>query len=76
MQEQMFLIGIALIFIGVFITIVASFISGSGKVESGGIVFVGPIPIIFGSNTRIIYIVIIFSILSLIIFLFLNRRII
>ncbi len=43
------IIGILLIFMGVFM----SAIQGSkGSVEAGGVVVIGPIPIIFGSSSR------------------------
>ncbi|MDT7858585.1 MAG: DUF131 domain-containing protein [Candidatus Aenigmarchaeota archaeon] len=54
------LIGLALISIGIFAIVVGLLIlafSKSTKVEGGGVVLVGPLPIIFGSSERIVYIV-------------------
>ena len=50
-------LGIALIFIGVLIIVVAVIllsISGAkkGKVEGGGAVIIGPVPIIFGTDKQ------------------------
>ncbi|MEN2999214.1 MAG: DUF131 domain-containing protein [Acidilobaceae archaeon] len=48
-------IGIALVFIGMLLIFVGTFFSvlEKGKVEGGGVLIIGPIPIIFGSSPRI-----------------------
>ncbi|MDX1813794.1 MAG: DUF131 domain-containing protein [Candidatus Bathyarchaeia archaeon] len=53
----LFALGIALIFIGVLIVIIAAIlisVSGAqkGKVKGGGVILVGPIPIIFGTDKK------------------------
>ncbi len=51
-------LGLLLIIIGVFIVfigVVASVLSSGGeegKTEYGGVIIIGPIPIVFGSNSR------------------------
>ncbi|ABM81020.1 TIGR00304 family membrane protein [Hyperthermus butylicus] len=55
-------VGIALIFIGVLLVFLGIFLSAfraGGKTEYGGIVFIGPIPIIFGSNSDMVKIAVI-----------------
>jgi len=50
-------LGLMLIFIGFMLLMVALLLSigkrGEGKVEGGGVVIIGPIPIVFGSNQKI-----------------------
>lgn len=53
----LYALGIALIFVGVLIIIVAVIllsISGAkkGKVKGGGVIIIGPIPIIFGTDKK------------------------
>jgi uncharacterized protein (TIGR00304 family) len=50
-------VGIALIFVGVAIIAVAVFLlsvrgAGKGKVKGGGVVIIGPVPIIFGTDKK------------------------
>ena len=59
-------LGIALIFFGVLIIVVAVIllsISGvkKGKVKGGGAIIIGPIPIIFGTDTKSLKIVLLLS---------------
>lgn len=66
------LIGILLVFIG-FILIFFEFIRKLPykKVEGGGLILIGPIPIVFGSDTRyVILAIILVIILMLIVFYF------
>ena len=58
--------GIALIFVGIIITIVAVLLlsirsAGKGKVEGGGAVIIGPIPIIFGTDKKSLKTVVLLS---------------
>lgn len=76
MQEKLFLLGIILIFLGVFITIISSLLSGSDKIEYGFGGFIGPIPFGWASNKRMLYSVMTFSLIVLILFLILSRKLI
>lgn len=66
-------LGIALIFIGfmmVFLGVFLGALSGSqGKVEGGGVVMIGPIPIIFGTSERVVALALVLTILALIIYI-------
>ena len=68
--------GIVLVVIGTFIIIVASLVlGGSGNV--GGIIMIGPIPIVFGAGPNTTYLIVIgavLSIISVILFIVTNRR--
>ena len=70
------LLGIALVFIGVVVLVIASVVlGGSGSV--GGVILLGPIPIVFGIGPDagwLITVGIIFTALSIILFLLMNRR--
>jgi uncharacterized protein (TIGR00304 family) len=67
------LVGLALISIGIFAIVVGLLIlafSKSTKVEGGGVVLVGPLPIIFGSSERIVYIVLAITLIIMLLYLF------
>ncbi len=53
--------GIAIIFISIIYLMIKS--SGSGKVEGGGVVVIGPFPIVFGTSERITRFLIILAII-------------
>jgi uncharacterized protein (TIGR00304 family) len=68
------LFGLVLILIGIFAIVIGLLLlafSKSAKVEGGGVVFIGPFPIIFGTNERIVYIVLAITLLLMLIYLFL-----
>lgn len=69
-------LGIALLFAGMVVIILASiYLGGSGSV--GGIILIGPIPIVFGAgpdSAWLITISVIVAILSIVLFIFMSRR--
>ncbi|MEM1537360.1 MAG: DUF131 domain-containing protein [Candidatus Nezhaarchaeales archaeon] len=51
----LFTFGLALVFIGValaFIAVLLLALRGSGKVSGGGVILLGPFPIVFGSDVK------------------------
>jgi uncharacterized membrane protein len=70
------ILGIALVFVGIAVLVVASVVLGaSGSV--GGIILIGPIPIVFGAGSDAAWLIAISTILavaSIILFLVMNRR--
>jgi uncharacterized protein (TIGR00304 family) len=49
-------VGLFLVFLGVIIVLIGMLyiaFSSGGRVEGGGVVIIGPIPIVFGSNKKI-----------------------
>ena len=70
------LLGITLVFVGIAVLVVALVVlGGSGSV--GGVILIGPIPIVFGAGpdaTWLIAVSIILSVLSMVLFLLMNRR--
>ncbi len=71
------LLGIILVFVGIAVLVVASLVlGGSGSV--GGVILIGPIPIVFGAGPGaglLIAISIILTVISIIFFLIMNRRV-
>ena len=70
------ILGIALVFVGIVVLVVASLAFGSSG-SVGIVIFIGPFPIVFGSvpnATWLILIGIILAVLSIVLFLVMNRR--
>jgi uncharacterized membrane protein len=69
------LAGISLVFVGIVVIVVASLVlGGSGSV--GGVIFIGPIPIVFGAGPDAIWLIaisIVILVISIVLFLVLNR---
>ena len=70
------LLGIALVFVGIAVLVVATLVlGGSGSV--GGIILIGPIPIVFGSGPDagwLIAISLILTVACIVLFLIMNKR--
>ncbi len=69
------LLGMALVFIGIAVVVVASIFSG-GSGSVGGVIFIGPIPIFFGVGPDMTWLIALgaaISIISIIAFVVLNR---
>jgi uncharacterized protein (TIGR00304 family) len=65
-------IGLTLILVGIFAIVIGILIlafSKSTKVEGGGVVLIGPFPIIFGSSERIVYIVLAITLIIMLLYL-------
>jgi uncharacterized protein (TIGR00304 family) len=66
--ETLYSLGIALIFTGILIVLVAivliflSNINETGKVKGGGAIIIGPFPIIFGTDKESVKIILLLSI--------------
>jgi uncharacterized membrane protein len=70
------ILGIALVFVGIVVLVVASLAFGSSG-SVGIVIFIGPIPIVIGSGPNadwLILIGIILAVLSIVLFLVMNRR--
>lgn len=70
------LLGIALVFVGIVVLVVVSVVlGGSGSV--GGVILIGPIPIVFGvgpNSTWLIIISVMMAVLSIALYVLLSRR--
>ncbi|MDG7036372.1 MAG: DUF131 domain-containing protein [Nitrososphaerota archaeon] len=73
---SMLIIGILLISVGLILTILAIFTQNDGSVErkpeGGGFVIIGPFPIIFGTNKRIVKVLYIIAIIIIVISLIIH----
>ena len=69
------LLGITLVFVGIAVLVVASLVLG-GSGSLGGVILIGPLPIVFGAGPDagwLIAISIILTVVSVVLFLILNR---
>ncbi|MGD6933268.1 MAG: TIGR00304 family membrane protein [Candidatus Bathyarchaeia archaeon] len=62
------LLGFALVFIGIIVLVVGAFLSGGGSGSVGGVVFIGPIPIVFGAGPDSNWLIIISIIIAVVMF--------
>ena len=56
-SAALYALGVALIFVGVIVIVVAAVLlsvsgAGKGKVKGGGVIIIGPVPIIFGTDKK------------------------
>ena len=72
----MIFLGFTLVLVGVAVVVIASAVSG-GLEGVGGVILIGPIPIVFGAGSNsnlLIALSVLVTIISLAVFLVLNRR--
>ena len=72
----LFLVGFVLMSIGVVVLFVAAALQGNVDISGGGVIFVGPIPVIFGAGSHAylaIFLAAILTIIGFVIF-FLMRK--
>lgn len=71
------MLGFLLVFIGVVVLVVAAVLGSGGSGSVGGVVFIGPIPIVFGAGPNsnwLIIISLIIAVVMLVLFLVFSRR--
>jgi len=72
------IIGFAIIFLGIIILMVATFLYGGGSVNFGTIIFIGPFPIVIGAGPEAIWMVlfaIVIAVVSIIMLLIMHKEI-
>lgn len=72
----LYMLGFFIVLLGIVILIVATLISG-GSASYGGVIFIGPIPIVFGAGpqaTWLILFAIVLAALSVVVFLLTRKR--
>ena len=70
-------LGFILVVVGVAVILVASVLDGGGSVSGGAVIFIGPFPIVIGAGpdaTLIVLFSIILAVLSVVVFLVMNRK--
>ena len=69
--------GFVLVFVGIVVVLIAAVLFSGGSASAGAVVFIGPFPIVIGAGPDVTWIVlfsIILAVLSIVMFLVLNRR--
>ncbi len=70
-------LGVILVFVGIVVLVVASLVLNSGSSSVGVVIFIGPIPIVFGSGPNSVWLIligIILAVASVLLFFVMNRR--
>jgi len=57
------LTGFIIVFIGILVIFLGLTGRGKGKVEGGGVIIIGPIPIVFGSSQKVSTILVVLAII-------------
>jgi uncharacterized protein (TIGR00304 family) len=68
---ELILLGMVLIILGIFILMLSLWRAGEGRGEAGGVVIVGPVPIVFGTSQRVAATVMVLAIVLTVVVLFL-----
>jgi uncharacterized membrane protein len=71
-------LGFVLVFVGIIVILVAAVLYGGGSASAGAVIFIGPFPIVIGAGpdvTLIVLFSIILAVLSVVVFLVMNRKI-
>ena len=71
-------LGFVLVVVGMAVILVAAVLYGGGSASGGAVIFIGPFPIVIGAGpdaTWIVLFSIILAVLSIMVFLVMNRRI-
>jgi len=71
------LAGFVLVAVGIMVVFVATVISGSGSINGGAIIFIGPFPIVIGVGPDAAWLVlfsIILAVLSIVVFFVMRRK--
>ena len=70
--------GFVLVFVGIAVIFVAAVLYSGGSASAGAVIFIGPFPIVIGAGPDVTWIIlfsIIIAVLSIVVFLVMNRRI-
>ena len=72
------ILGFVLVFVGIIVVFVTAVLHGGGSASFGGVIFIGPFPIVIGAGpeaTLMVMFGIILAVLIVIMFLVMSRRI-
>jgi len=71
------ILGFVLVIVGIVVILIATVLYGGGSASAGVVIFIGPFPIVIGAGPDVTWIVlfsIILVVLSVVVFLVMNRR--
>jgi uncharacterized membrane protein len=71
-------LGFVLVVVGIAVILIATVLYGGGSASAGAVIFIGPFPIVIGAGpdvTLIVLFSIILAVLSVVVFLVMNRKI-
>ena len=71
------ILGFVLVFVGIIVILIDVVLYGGGSASAGAIIFIGPFPIVIGAGpdaTLIVLFSIILAVLSVVVFLVMNRK--
>jgi uncharacterized membrane protein len=71
------ILGFVLVVVGIAVILIATVLYGGGSASAGAVIFIGPFPIVIGAGpdaTWIVLFSIILAVLSVVVFLVMNRR--
>jgi uncharacterized membrane protein len=72
------ILGFAIVIVGIILILIAAVLYGGGSANAGAVIFIGPFPIVIGAGPDVTWIVlfsIILAVLSVVMFLVMNRKI-
>ena len=72
------ILGFAIIIVGIILILIAAVLYGGGSANAGAVIFIGPFPIVIGAGPDVTWIVLfsmILAVLSVVMFLVMNRKI-
>jgi uncharacterized membrane protein len=72
------ILGFALVVVGIIVILISTVLCGGGSASAGAVIFIGPFPIVIGAGPDVTWIVlfsIILVVLSVVVFLVMNRKI-
>ena len=72
------ILGFAIVIVGIILILIAAVLHGGGSANAGAVIFIGPFPIVIGAGPDVTWIVlfsIILAVLSVVMFLVMNRKI-
>ena len=75
---RLLILGFALIFVGVIVVVGATLLSGNGLSGFGGVIFIGPFPIVFGAGPDVAWLIaisLVLAVMSLVVFWVMTRRV-
>jgi uncharacterized membrane protein len=72
------ILGFAIVIVGIILILIAAVLYGGGSANAGAVIFIGPFPIVIGAGPDVTWIVLfsmILAVLSVVMFLVMNRKI-